>query len=65
MGRPLNNFALFECLLDEPGTKLMHEMYNKYVKVARDYGHDMQIGSPTWRCSLDHMVNMGYKKHEI
>ena len=63
--RDLNNFALFECLKDEEGRSKLTEMYESYMKVGKDNGFKMLIGSPTWRATADHMIGMGYQASEV
>ena len=63
--RPLNNFALFECLKTDEDKKLLTQMYETYLKVGQDYGCKMLIGSPTWRASAKHMKGMGYEDADV
>ena len=63
--RELNNFALFECIKDESGRAKLTQMYKSYLRCALDNGCKMQLGSPTWRATTDHMISMGYDSHEV
>jgi len=63
--RKLNNFALFECLKDEEGKKLLTEMYESYLKVGQDNGVKTLCLTPTWRASELHMTGMGYEASDV
>lgn len=65
LGRELKNFALFECLKDPDGKAKLTQMYKSYLKCAQDRCCKMQLGSPTWRASSDHMAGMGYDVTEV
>ena len=63
--RDLNNFALFECLKDEEGKKLLTEMYEAYLKVGETHKTKMLFLTPTWRASTAHMTGMGYEAADV
>ena len=66
MNRDLNNFALFECLKDDEGRKKLTDMYEGYIKTARENGvKDLLFLTPTWRTNTAHMTKMGYDASEV
>ena len=60
--RMLNNFALFECLKDEEGKKKLTEMYESYLTSGVK---KMDLHTPTWRCTTNHMSKMGYGPGDV
>ena len=50
--RDLNNFALFECIKDEEGRKLLTQLYESYLKVGQSHGVKMLFLTPFYHSGL-------------
>lgn len=64
-GIELNNFASFELLLNDEGKKILKAYYQKYIDIARSYGVNFILESPTWRSSSNWGNKMGYTKSDL
>eukprot|EP00054_Salpingoeca_dolichothecata_P023907 m.161091 g.161091 ORF g.161091 m.161091 type:complete len:225 (+) comp24840_c0_seq5:79-753(+) len=62
---PINNFALFECLLDTEKRATLKAMLKTHAQVAKEHGICQVIGTPTWRASPEHMQSMGYQPTDV
>jgi len=64
-GLELPDFAAFDLLKDEEGTKALRRYYEPYAALARDERLGFVLESPTWRASPRWATALGYSDQEL
>lgn len=59
-GVELPHFAAFPLLEDAQGRAELTAYYEAYLSIARDYGRDFILDTPTWRANPDWAEKLGY-----
>ncbi len=64
-GLDLPDFAAFDLLKDEAGSKALQNYFRTYAALARKYGLGFILESPTWRANPDWGRKLGYADTEL
>ena len=64
-GIDLPCFAAFDLLKDEAGTTILKDYYDRYARLAKQYGVGLILESPTWRANPDWSRRIGYTDEEL
>ena len=64
-GLELPDFAAFDLLKEEEGTKALRRYYEPYAALARDERLGFVLESPTWRASPRWATALGYSDQEL
>ena len=64
-GRPLRDFAAFECLLDDDGRTLLEEYYRGFLDLAAEQDLDLVLETPTWRANGEWGTRLGWSEREL
>jgi S-methylmethionine-dependent homocysteine/selenocysteine methylase len=64
-GLDLPEFAAFDLLKDDEGTRALRRYYEPYASLARARGIGFVLESPTWRASPRWATAIGYSEHEL
>jgi len=64
-GVELPHFAAFELLRYPEGRTILERYYQKYIRVAEEYGLDFILETPTWRANPDWGFKLGYSPGEL
>ncbi|MEJ2760739.1 MAG: homocysteine S-methyltransferase family protein, partial [Gammaproteobacteria bacterium] len=64
-GVDLPCFAAFDLLKDEAGEAILKDYYDRYARLAKQYGVGLLLESPTWRANPDWSRRIGYSDEEL
>ena len=64
-GLPLPQFAAFDLLKDDEGTRVLRRYFDAYAALAQKHGSGFVLESPTWRANPDWAPLLGYSLGEL
>jgi S-methylmethionine-dependent homocysteine/selenocysteine methylase len=64
-GIDLPGFAAFDLLKDEAGVTILKNYFDRYARLAKQYGVGLILESPTWRANPDWSQYIGYSDEEL
>lgn len=64
-GVTLTHLAAFELLSNAEGRNILFKYYKPYLNIARKYGLNFILETPTWRANSDWGYRLGYSEEEL
>lgn len=64
-GLDLPEFAAFDLLKDEEGTRALRSYFEPYLALAREHDLGFVLESPTWRANPDWARRIGYSSEQL
>jgi S-methylmethionine-dependent homocysteine/selenocysteine methylase len=64
-GLDLPEFAAFDLLKSDTGTRALYDYFRTYATMARNYSVGLVLESPTWRANPDWGIRLGYSSEAL